>query len=171
MRQRSAFGEFSPRAPRRMRTGKFDLPTHLPDSLSHGVTDHCLDRREAPRTHRDLVARRQGFDRPISVARPIRVPAQSKVRQCCRSDHCCRIGHCHHYCRFGRLSPLLPLLPPRPGVCSGKQLVNKNAPIRVAAFSALRRARSIFGILINSGLLAKWHHMSWALYFIQAIGE
>ena len=33
VRQRSAFGEFSPRAPRRTRTGRFDSSTHLPDTL------------------------------------------------------------------------------------------------------------------------------------------
>ncbi len=34
-----------------------------------GVTNHGLDPRKAPRTHRDLVARCQSFDRPITFSR------------------------------------------------------------------------------------------------------
>ena len=43
-----------------------------------GVADHCLDRREAPKTHRNLVAHCQGFDRPIALARPdLRAPRKA----------------------------------------------------------------------------------------------
>ena len=101
------------------------------------------------------------------------MPAQSKVRHVAVC-HCCRTVPLllPHYCRW----PLLPsaavaAVAASAGACSGKPLVAKNAPTRVAAFSALRRARSIFGSSAHSGLEAKWQHMSWALYFIQAIGE
>ena len=70
MRQRSAFGEFSPRAPRRTRTGRLDFVNPFARHAVQGVADHCLDRREAPETHRNLVARCQRFDRPIALARP-----------------------------------------------------------------------------------------------------
>src|SRR5215213_1615947 len=43
-----------------------------------GVADHCLDRREAPKTYRNLVAYCQGFDRAIALARAdLRAPREA----------------------------------------------------------------------------------------------
>ncbi len=125
----------------------------------HGVTDHCLDRRETSRTHRDLVAGCQSFDRPIAVARRgSACPAQSNGRR----DHleARRQGHAGEG-EGDRGGP-----PPGPGGGGGpggpadaglcRAPVAKTAPkTKLPAFSALRRARFI-GVL----LIRPLHHES-----------
>jgi hypothetical protein len=43
-----------------------------------GVTDYCLNRCEAAKMHRNLVARCQGFNRPVAISRPdLRAPRKA----------------------------------------------------------------------------------------------